>query len=98
MQYLRIRRTPEQIPLVARVLRPGGEWRLATDDPTYQAWVAEVMGAQSYFDAPAPTRLRPEGWPPTRYETKALAAGREPLYWRFTRRPPPFADVPPAGP
>ena len=30
---------------------------------------------------------RPEGWPPTRYEAKALRSGRAPLYWRFARRP-----------
>lgn len=88
---------PEQVPLVARVLRPGGEWRIATDDPTYQAWVSEVMGAQSVFDAPAPARSRPEGWPPTRYEAKALAAGRTPLYWRFTRRSSPSTTTGPGA-
>ena len=88
---------PEQVPLVARVLRPGGEWRVATDDPTYQAWVSEVMGAQSVFDTPAPARSRPEGWPPTRYEAKALAAGRTPLYWRFTRRSSPSTTTEPGA-
>jgi tRNA (guanine-N7-)-methyltransferase len=29
--------------------------------------------------------VRPAGWPATRYEAKALAAGRIPLYWRFRR-------------
>jgi tRNA (guanine-N7-)-methyltransferase len=29
---------------------------------------------------------RPEGWPPTRYEAKALREGRAPLYWSFRRR------------
>ncbi len=46
----------------------------------------EVMAAQSLFDAPPPVAARPEGWPPTRYEAKALQAGRTPLYWVFTRR------------
>jgi tRNA (guanine-N7-)-methyltransferase len=46
----------------------------------------EVMAAQSLFDAPPPVAGRPEGWPPTRYEAKALQAGRTPLYWVFTRR------------
>ena len=74
---------PEQVALVARVLKPGGTWRVASDDPTYQAWVAEVMGAQSLFRPAAPVQARPSGWPPTRYETKALQAGRTPLYWEF---------------
>jgi len=78
---------PEQLALLARVLRPGAEWRVATDDPTYQAWVADVMSAQTLFDAPPPASRRPADWPPTRYETKALRAGRTPLYWSFTRKP-----------
>ena len=51
----------------------------------YQAWVTEVMGAQTLFEAPGPAVERPEGWPRTRYEAKALKAGRPPLYWVFTR-------------
>jgi tRNA (guanine-N7-)-methyltransferase len=77
---------PAMLPLLARVLKPGAEWRVASDDPTYQSWVQDVMAAQVLFDAPAPAALRPDGWPPTRYEAKALRAGRAPLYWRFRRR------------
>jgi tRNA (guanine-N7-)-methyltransferase len=76
---------PEQLALIARVLRPGGEWRVASDDPTYQSWVAEVMGAQSLFSVTPPATMRPDGWPPTRYEAKALREGRAPLYWSFIR-------------
>ncbi len=77
---------PALLPVVARVLKPGAEWRVASDDPTYQAWVDEVMGAQSLFDILHHTRERPTGWPPTRYETKALREGRTPYYWGFRRR------------
>jgi tRNA (guanine-N7-)-methyltransferase len=77
---------PEIVALAASRLRPGAEWRLASDDPTYQAWVAEVMGSQNFFTNPPPSDTRPAGWPPTRYEAKALAAGRTPLYWSFIRR------------
>lgn len=78
---------PAQLPLLARVLKPGATWRVASDDPTYQAWVAEVMAAQTLFDSPPPATTRPPDWPPTRYEAKALREGRTPLYWTFTRRP-----------
>lgn len=78
---------PENVAALARVMAPGAEWRVASDDPTYQAWVGEVMGAQAAFEVRPPASVRPEGWPPTRYEAKALLAGRLPLYWRFTRRP-----------
>jgi tRNA (guanine-N7-)-methyltransferase len=77
---------PDIVRLVASRLKPGAEWRAASDDPTYQAWVTEVMAAQTLFDAPPPARARPDGWPPTRYEAKALAANRQPLYWTFTLR------------
>lgn len=77
---------PEMVEEVARVLKPGAEWRIASDDPTYQAWVADVLGRQDMFDVPPPATVRPDGWPPTRYEAKALAAGRSPLYWRAIRR------------
>ena len=78
---------PALLPAVARALKPGAEWRIATDDPTYQAWVAEVFSASDLFDLPPPASLRPGGWPPTRYEAKALREGRAPLYWTARRRP-----------
>ncbi len=77
---------PQTIPLVASRLRQGAEWRIASDDPTYQQWVGDVMAAQTLFAADPPAHERPPDWPPTRYEAKALAAGRPALYWRFIRR------------
>jgi tRNA (guanine-N7-)-methyltransferase len=77
---------PALLPAVARVLKPGAEWRIATDDPTYQGWVAEVLGGAADFETPPPAAARPEAWPPTRYEAKALREGRTPLYWSVRRR------------
>lgn len=77
---------PGNLPIVARALKPGAIWRVASDDPTYQAWVTEVMANQDFFHVEPPATVRPEGWPPTRYEAKALRAGRSPLYWTFTRK------------
>ena len=77
---------PQTIELVASRLRAGAEWRIASDDPTYQAWVIEVMAGQGLFVGGPPARLRPEGWPPTRYEAKAIVAGRLPMYWSFYRQ------------
>ncbi len=70
---------------VARVLSSGAEWRVASDDPTYQAWVDKVMGEQELFAPAQASLVRPPGWPPTRYEAKALRAGRSPRYWCFIR-------------
>ena len=77
---------PSVIPVVARAIRPGGEWLIATDDPTYQAWVVEVMGAQDAFEQVSLDHARPAGWPGTRYEAKALREGRQPMYWVWRRR------------
>jgi tRNA (guanine-N7-)-methyltransferase len=77
---------PDIVTLAVDRLRPGAEWRIASDDPTYQSWVAEVMHGRPEFAACEPVSQRPAGWPPTRYEAKALRAGRTPLYWSFIRR------------
>jgi tRNA (guanine-N7-)-methyltransferase len=76
---------------LARVLIPGGEFRVATDDPDYQEWILENLAAHPAFAGPAGAadeRLRrPADWPSTRYEAKAIAAGRRPIYLAYTRRP-----------
>ena len=77
---------PGNLPHIARALKPGAVWRVASDDPTYQAWVEEVMGAQDFFRTAPPALERPEDWPPTRYEAKAIKAGRTPMYWTFVRK------------
>jgi tRNA (guanine-N7-)-methyltransferase len=77
---------PASLPLLGHVLKRGAEWRVASDDPTYQTWVGEVMAEQALFDAPPPATERPRDWPTTRYEVKAIRAGRAPLYWTFIRR------------
>ena len=76
---------PELLAEAARALKPGGEWRIASDDPTYQAWTDEVLAAQTLFSVTRAT-TRPAGWPPTRYEAKAILAGRQPVYWSLLRR------------
>jgi tRNA (guanine-N7-)-methyltransferase len=76
---------PSILPALAAAIRPGGEWRIATDDPTYQNWVIEVMSDQNLFEQVSLDLTRPEGWPGTRYEAKALRAGRQPMYWVWRR-------------
>ncbi len=76
---------PDTLALVARALRPGAQWRIATDDPTYQVWTADVLARQTWFDVPRPATMRPADWPATRYEQKATKAGRPALYWPVIR-------------
>ncbi|UFN49915.1 tRNA (guanine(46)-N(7))-methyltransferase TrmB [Roseomonas sp. OT10] len=77
---------PATLPLVARALRPGGEWRIASDHLVYQGWVEEVMGAQALFEPVSDSLQRPADGFPTRYEAKAHREGRTPRYWSFRRR------------
>jgi len=76
---------------LARVLADGAELRLATDDPSYLVWMLEHILAAPDFDwRPGSARdwlTRPEDWPETRYETKAIRQGRRPSYLRLFRRP-----------
>jgi tRNA (guanine-N7-)-methyltransferase len=71
------------------LLPPGGEVRLATDDMGYARAMLQAMLPRPEFewqaDRPADWRERPPDWPPTRYEQKALEAGRSCVYLRFRR-------------
>lgn len=73
---------------LARVMAPGAELRFATDDADYLAWTLERLGTHPAFAASAicPPRPRPPEALQTRYETKALAAGRQPIYVCARRR------------
>lgn len=81
---------PPFLDEMARLLRPGGELRLATDDRDYAVWMLAHLTAHPALRwlarRPADWRARPPDWPETRYERKALAAGRRPVYLRFRRR------------
>jgi tRNA (guanine-N7-)-methyltransferase len=75
---------------MARVMRPGAELRFATDDASYLVWTLERLVAHPGFrwkaETPADWRARPDDWPETRYEAKAITAGRICTYLRFERR------------
>ncbi len=81
--------SPENIERLARVLRPGGELRFATDIDDYAAWTLARLRACDAFRWRARTAedwRRPwEGWTQTKYEAKAMAAGRRPVYLTFIR-------------
>lgn len=81
---------PETLDQLARVLRPGAELRFASDDPVCLSWSLAHLVRHPAFEwqarGPRDWRGRPPDWPATRYEAKALAAGRRPAYLRFVRR------------
>ena len=81
---------PGPIDLIAARLKPGGEFRLGTDDPVYCRWAMMVMGRRTDFrwlaERASDFLERPADWPQTRYEAKARKAGREVWYFRYRRR------------
>lgn len=81
--------SPQFLSMLARVLKPGAEVRLATDIGDYARTSLLAFRASPGFawlaSGPSDWRERTPDWPPTRYEQKAFAAGRRPLYLRFRR-------------
>ncbi len=78
------------IDLFASKLKTGGEFRLATDDPTYLNWALMIMQhheAQFEWLAERPEDfLEPSGgWIETRYGAKSRREGRRPYYLRYRR-------------
>lgn len=72
-----------------RIMKPGAEFRVASDIDHYIRWslreVAEHGGFALLSDDPADRRQRPADWPQTRYEAKAVREGRTSEYLRFVR-------------
>ena len=77
------------LDLISAKLKPGGEFRLGTDDPVYCRWSMMIMNRREDFDWLAESArdflVRPGGWPETRYEAKARRQGREVWYFRYRR-------------
>jgi len=77
------------LDLIAAKLKPGGEFRLGTDDPTYCRWAMMVMNARRDLAWTATHArdflTRPDDWPETRYERKARRQGHEVWYFRYLR-------------
>lgn len=81
--------TQEHLAPLHRVLKPGAEFRVATDIPDYvRQTLIEVPRAGFDWLAEGPQDWRaPWGdWLSTRYEQKALREGRVPHYMTFRRR------------
>lgn len=74
----------------ARLLKSGGELRVASDIEDYVRWT--LMHAQNAKDFEWTAmraddwRVRPDDWPQTRYEAKSLREGRTPAYLVFRRK------------
>ncbi|MBV9289357.1 MAG: tRNA (guanosine(46)-N7)-methyltransferase TrmB [Hyphomicrobiales bacterium] len=74
---------------LARTMRPGGEFRFATDVDDYSGWTLRRFLASDDFRWRAARaddwRTPWPDWRPTRYETKARKEQRGPVYLTFIR-------------
>lgn len=72
---------------VCRVLKPGGSLFFASDIIDYVDWTLTRLKKNGRFDLqigePSDWRKPYEGWPGTRYEAKAIKAGRPCHYLNF---------------
>ena len=79
----------ETVAELARILRAGGELRIATDIGEYACAILQAVLGHGGFGwtamGPDDWRNRPTDWPPTRYEAKALREGRRCYYFCFRR-------------
>lgn len=79
----------ETLDALARVMKSGAELRVATDHGDYAAWaLMHLMRDARFFWTAGHARdwaARGADWPATRYEQKALQAGRPCSYLRFLR-------------
>src|SRR5579885_83816 len=78
-----------RVKKIARVLKPRGLVRFATDIPHYAEWALIRFARSGAFEW---TAEHPEDWlkpwpgfPGTRYEAKAVREGRKPAYFTFVR-------------
>lgn len=81
---------PTFVAELARVIRPGGEFRFASDIDDYVGWTLARVLPNRDFEWLARVandwRLPWAGWHRTRYEAKAIREGRVPSYLRFLQR------------
>ncbi len=81
---------PDTLQDLARILKPGSELRLASDDMSVLRWMlwqtTQCSAFQWLAKRPCDWEQRPEDWPQTRYEAKGIRAGRKPAFLRFIRR------------
>jgi len=79
----------ETLNLIARVLRPGGQFRFASDIDHYVGWTLNHVMRSNEFrwlaKQPDDWRKPWSGWQSTRYELKAIKEGRKSAYLTFER-------------
>lgn len=82
--------TPETFSLFVDFLKPHGRLTIASDDPSYLEQIHECMAQRPQLSLFLKDRTsvyqRPQNWTITKYEEKALKAGRIPEYFTLEKK------------
>jgi tRNA (guanine-N7-)-methyltransferase len=77
----------ETLDMIARVLRPDDELRFASDIASYVEWTRAAVDDHPALEIATDSANPWPGWRSTRYEEKAIAAGRTPRYLTIVPKP-----------
>ncbi len=82
--------SPGNVAVLSTLLKSRSELRIGTDHHDYCRWILARMMENPEFDwmsdGPDDWHVRPDDWPETRYEKKALEQGRRSAYMTFIRK------------
>ena len=80
---------PDNLKEIARILKPNGLFRIATDHPIYKTWVLHQMRNNTNFKWTATCgndwKHPPYDWVETKYQRKAIREGRRPVFFEYKR-------------
>ena len=75
------------LPELYRLLTAKGQLFVATDVVGYAEWVEEQMKIfKKFIRKNKDLHKPPQDWVPTRYEQKGIQAGRQPIYFVFSKK------------
>lgn len=81
--------SPGNLIVLSRILKDKAPLRIGTDHHDYCRWIlARLMENPDFCwqsEHPDDWHIRPDDWPETRYEKKALSVGRKSSYMTFLR-------------
>ena len=82
---------PANLATMARILADGAEFRVATDYVGHVRWTLQQLIGHPDFHwnaaGPRDWRNAPPDWVETRFQRKAVVAGRQPVFLCFQRQP-----------
>jgi tRNA (guanine-N7-)-methyltransferase len=76
----------ENLDRLARVLKTGAILRVASDHAQLIVWMRECLSRHASFECVYDSTEPPPDWVQTRYQEKAVKAGRQPVFMDYRRK------------